>query len=651
MGGRLPDAQPLLLDELLDARVLLAEPDWDAWRAELDRRARGASRRRRAADGRAAPLPARADVPPARAGPRGPADGRAARRPPVGARRHDPRRDARALLAADCASARRRRRASRSSATASSAARSSATRPTSTSSSCTSDDDDARWRRRALRAPRAAHQHVAHQRDGRGTAVRDRPAAAPRRRRGPARVERRRVRALPARAGVDVGAPGADARALRRRRREHRRGVRSRRATQCCACRAIRRSSRPTSSTCARRWRRASRTARRCSTSSTTGRHGRHRVRRAVPRARARARARRSSRATPATSRCCASRPTQASSRRRWRSTSADAYREYRRLQHQVRLTGAPHARVDPAPQRHDARVERCGRVSGAAARERCVPSAKIARFGKRGMTPPCRWPTATAGSGTTASWCRGATPRPTCSRTRCTTAWACSRACALQDRPQGPAIFRLHEHTERLFNSAQIFGMKIPFTRERADRGAARVVRDNKLESCYLRPLAFYGSETMGVAAKSNPVHVAIAAWPWGAYLGAEASRRASASRPRRYTRHHPNITMCGRRPWQLHQLDPRQPGSDARRLRRGAAARPDGFVCRRRRRERLHRQETASSTRPTSPAARSTGITRDTIIALAGELGIPGQSSGASRATRSTSPTRPSSPAPRPR
>ena len=86
-----------------------------------------------------------------------------------------------------------------------------------------------------------------------------------------------------------------------------------------------------------------------------------------------------------------------------------------------------------------------------------------------------------------------------------------------------GPAIFRLRDHTDRLFRSAQIFGMKIPYGKEELDAAQKEVVRRNGLDSCYLRPLAFYGSEAMGVAAKSNPVRVAIAAWPWCAYLRAD--------------------------------------------------------------------------------------------------------------------------------
>jgi len=85
-------------------------------------------------------------------------------------------------------------------------------------------------------------------------------------------------------------------------------------------------------------------------------------------------------------------------------------------------------------------------------------------------------------------------------------------------------AIFRLAEHTQRLFNSARIYLMQIPYEKEQLMAAQREVVRANKLDSCYLRPIAFYGSEKMGVSPKGAKVHVAIAAWPWGAYLGAEA-------------------------------------------------------------------------------------------------------------------------------
>jgi len=112
---------------------------------------------------------------------------------------------------------------------------------------------------------------------------------------------------------------------------------------------------------------------------------------------------------------------------------------------------------------------------------------------------------------------------------------------------PEGPAVFRLRDHTDRLFRSAHIFGMKIPFDKDTIDAAQRACVRDNKLDACYIRPIAFYGSNAMGVAAKSNPVRVAIAAWPWGAYLGADGLEKGIRVKTSSFTRHHINITMTG--------------------------------------------------------------------------------------------------------
>mgnify|MGYP003342455918 CR=1 FL=1 len=109
----------------------------------------------------------------------------------------------------------------------------------------------------------------------------------------------------------------------------------------------------------------------------------------------------------------------------------------------------------------------------------------------------------------------------------------------------KGTAIFRLQEHTERLFNSAKILRMKIPFTQDEVNEVQRLVVRENKLESCYLRPLAWIGSQKLGVSPKGNTIHVMIAAWPWGAYLGEEGMKRGIRVRTSSYTRHHVNITM----------------------------------------------------------------------------------------------------------
>ena len=108
-----------------------------------------------------------------------------------------------------------------------------------------------------------------------------------------------------------------------------------------------------------------------------------------------------------------------------------------------------------------------------------------------------------------------------------------------------GTALFRLREHTERLFNSAKILRMKIPFSMEQVIEAQCEVVRANKLESCYLRPLTWIGSEKLGVSPKGNTIHLMVAAWAWGAYLGEEGLKRGIRVKTSSYTRHHVNITM----------------------------------------------------------------------------------------------------------
>jgi branched-chain amino acid aminotransferase len=110
----------------------------------------------------------------------------------------------------------------------------------------------------------------------------------------------------------------------------------------------------------------------------------------------------------------------------------------------------------------------------------------------------------------------------------------------------EGTAIFRLRDHTERLFNSAHIFQMKMPFDKETIMEAHREVVRTNKLESCYIRPICFYGSEAMGIAATTLSTHVAIAAWPWGAYLGDEGMQKGIRVKTSSFTRHHVNVNMC---------------------------------------------------------------------------------------------------------
>ena len=109
----------------------------------------------------------------------------------------------------------------------------------------------------------------------------------------------------------------------------------------------------------------------------------------------------------------------------------------------------------------------------------------------------------------------------------------------------QGTAIFRLEEHTQRLFNSAKILRMNIPFSVQDVMQAQRAVVRENNLESGYLRPLTWIGSQKLGVSPKGNKIHIMVAAWAWGAYLGEEGMKRGIRVKTSSYTRHHVNITM----------------------------------------------------------------------------------------------------------
>ena len=111
---------------------------------------------------------------------------------------------------------------------------------------------------------------------------------------------------------------------------------------------------------------------------------------------------------------------------------------------------------------------------------------------------------------------------------------------------PQGTAIFRLQDHTKRLYNSAKILGMKMPFTQDQLNEAQLEVLRANKLESAYLRPMVFFGAEGMGLRADNLKTHVIVAAWTWGAYLGAENMERGIRVKTSSFSRHHVNSAMC---------------------------------------------------------------------------------------------------------
>ncbi|MDX1251463.1 MAG: branched-chain amino acid transaminase [Gammaproteobacteria bacterium] len=111
---------------------------------------------------------------------------------------------------------------------------------------------------------------------------------------------------------------------------------------------------------------------------------------------------------------------------------------------------------------------------------------------------------------------------------------------------PRGTAIFRLDAHTDRLFRSAHIMGMPMPYDKAAINDATRAVVRENGLDAGYIRPMCFYGAEGMGLRADNLKVHVTIAAWPWGAYLGAENMEKGLRVKTSSFTRHHVNISMC---------------------------------------------------------------------------------------------------------
>jgi len=189
----------------------------------------------------------------------------------------------------------------------------------------------------------------------------------------------------------------------------------------------------------------------------------------------------------------------------------------------------------------------------------------------------------------------------------------------------EGPAIFRLADHTQRLFNSAKIFGMKIPYLADELNEAQKACVRDNGLDACYIRPIAFYGSNAMGVAARSNPVRVAIAAWPWGAYLGAEGLEKGIRVRTSSYTHHHPNVTMCKAKAvcnYAVSILANQEATHEG--YEEAMLMDPQGFLCQGSGENVFIVRDGALHT-PDLAGGALEGITRASIIEFARELGIP--------------------------
>ena len=193
------------------------------------------------------------------------------------------------------------------------------------------------------------------------------------------------------------------------------------------------------------------------------------------------------------------------------------------------------------------------------------------------------------------------------------------------QTNQAGPAIFRLKEHIVRLFQSAHILSMKIPFSIEEVSQACVDVIRKNQLRSGYIRPIVFYGAEGMGLSPAACKVHATVAAWEWGAYLGEDGIENGIRVKTSSYTRHHPNVTMTrakavGNYPNSIQaKTEALACGYDEALLldTEGYVAEGSGeniFIL---------TQDGTLLTPPLDSALN--GITRDTVIQLAKELAIP--------------------------
>jgi branched-chain amino acid aminotransferase len=189
---------------------------------------------------------------------------------------------------------------------------------------------------------------------------------------------------------------------------------------------------------------------------------------------------------------------------------------------------------------------------------------------------------------------------------------------------PHGTSIFRLKDHTRRLLNSAKIFQMNVPFDAETLEAAQREVVRINQLASCYIRPLIWIGSEKLGITAKGNTIHVAIAAWPWGAYLGVDGIEKGIRVKTSSFTRHHVNVSMVRAKAtgWYVNSILANQEaladGYDEALL-----LDVDGYVSE----GSGENFFVVNNGKLYTPDLASCldGITRDTVITLARDFGIP--------------------------
>ena len=191
-------------------------------------------------------------------------------------------------------------------------------------------------------------------------------------------------------------------------------------------------------------------------------------------------------------------------------------------------------------------------------------------------------------------------------------------------DTANGTAIFRLREHTERLFNSAKILRMKIPFAFDEVVQAMRTVVRVNKLASAYIRPLIWIGDNKLGVSPRGNTIHLMVAAWTWGAYLGDDGLKRGIRVKTSSYTRHHVNVTMTQAKAVSnytnsiLANLEVTDDGYDEALLLDASGFVSEGAG------ENLFIVKNGVVYTPDLSAGALNGITRNTIFAICADLGL---------------------------
>ncbi len=189
----------------------------------------------------------------------------------------------------------------------------------------------------------------------------------------------------------------------------------------------------------------------------------------------------------------------------------------------------------------------------------------------------------------------------------------------------RGAAVWHLEEHLRRLFRSAKLYHLEIPYSLEALGDAIRETIRANDLRSCYIRPLVMRGYGEMGVNPLQAPVNTIIAVWPWGAYLGTEALEKGIRVKTSSFTHHHPNITMCNAKAvgnYSVSILANQEALHDG--YEEAMLLDPQGFVCQGSG-ENVFIVRDGKLHTPDLSGGALNGITRDTIITFANEIGVP--------------------------